>query len=169
MSTVHGLARLNALPVADAEAALTACCAAPAWVARVLADRPYAGADALRSTVDAAFDALSWPDVEAALAGHPRLGQRAVGADRAAAWSAGEQAGVGAGSAAERDALAAGNAAYERRFGRIYLACATGRSAAELVDLLRARLGNDEATERAVVRRELRAITQLRLAKLLAP
>jgi 2-oxo-4-hydroxy-4-carboxy-5-ureidoimidazoline decarboxylase len=165
MSTVEGL---NALPAAEAKAELTACCAAPAWVRRVSAGRPYASADALRAAVDAAFDELSWDDVEAALAGHPRLGERAGGADRASAWSRTEQSALGAGSGLERDALAAGNRAYEQRFGRIYLACATGRTAAELVELLRERLGNDEATERAVVRRELRAITQLRLAKLLA-
>jgi 2-oxo-4-hydroxy-4-carboxy-5-ureidoimidazoline decarboxylase len=166
MSGVDGL---NAMPAADAEAALTACCASPAWVRRVAAGRPYDSAEALRAAVEAAFDQLSWAEVEVALAGHPRLGERAGGSDRASAWSRTEQAGVGAGSGPERDALAAGNRAYEERFGHVYLACATGRGAGELVDLLRARLGNDEATERAVVRRELRAITQLRLAKLLAP
>jgi 2-oxo-4-hydroxy-4-carboxy-5-ureidoimidazoline decarboxylase len=162
MSTVD---RLNDL----SEAELTACCASLAWVRAVLAGRPYASPEQLRSAVDAAFSGLAWEDVEAALAGHPRLGERAGGSDRASAWSRGEQAGLGAGTDAERAALAAGNEAYERKFGRVYLACATGRSAAELVALLRERLGNDEATERAVVRRELRAITQLRLAKLLAP
>jgi 2-oxo-4-hydroxy-4-carboxy-5-ureidoimidazoline decarboxylase len=168
MSGVTGstVGRLDAMPAAEAAAALTACCASPAWVRAVLAGRPYRSPAALRSAVAAAFDGLSWPEIEAALAAHPRLGERAAGADRSAAWSRREQAGVGAGTDAERAALAAGNRAYERKFGRVYLACATGRSAAELVALLRSRLDNDEATERAVVRRELRAITELRLAAL---
>jgi 2-oxo-4-hydroxy-4-carboxy-5-ureidoimidazoline decarboxylase len=162
MSTVD---RVNQL----SEPELTACCASPAWVRAVLAGRPYASPEEFWSTVGAAFAGLGWEDVEAALAGHPRLGERAGGSDRASAWSRGEQSGVGAGTRAERAALAAGNEAYERRFGRVYLARASGRSAAELLALLRERLGNDEATEREVVRRELRAITDLRLAKLLAP
>jgi 2-oxo-4-hydroxy-4-carboxy-5-ureidoimidazoline decarboxylase len=155
------LDRVNALTAAD----LTACCAAPAWVHRVLAGRPYPAEPAFRSTVDAAFAALSWVDIEAALAGHPRLGERAPGAGQAATWSRSEQSGVTADTAA---ALAAGNAAYEQRFGHVYLARAAGRSGAELLALLQQRLGNDTDTERAVVRAELRDITWLRLDRLVA-
>jgi 2-oxo-4-hydroxy-4-carboxy-5-ureidoimidazoline decarboxylase len=66
-----------------------------------------------------------------------------------------------------RQALADGNAAYEQRFGHVFLICASGLSGQDMVDQLRARLGHDPDTERAVVRAELRKITQLRLTKLL--
>ncbi|MEU4835279.1 2-oxo-4-hydroxy-4-carboxy-5-ureidoimidazoline decarboxylase [Streptosporangium sp. NPDC023615] len=88
---------------------------------------------------------------------------------RESAWSRQEQSGVGAAGPGILDRLAEGNRAYERRFGHVYLVCATGLSAAELLDRLTGRLGNDEGTERDVVRAELAAITRLRLAKLLAP
>ena len=84
-----------------------------------------------------------------------------------AAWSRGEQAGAAPASEDMREALVTGNAEYERRFGHGYLVCATGRSAEELLGVLRGRLGNDPATERQVVREELAKITRLRLGKLL--
>ncbi len=68
-----------------------------------------------------------------------------------------------------RHALEEGNAEYERRFGHIYLACATGRSASELLAFLRERLGNDDETEWTVVASELAKINQIRLRKLLGP
>ncbi|GAA4185281.1 2-oxo-4-hydroxy-4-carboxy-5-ureidoimidazoline decarboxylase [Streptosporangium oxazolinicum] len=87
--------------------------------------------------------------------------------EREAAWSRGEQAGVGTAGREVLDRLAEGNRAYERRFGHIYLICATGLSAEEMLARLTERLGNDEDTERDVVRTELAKITRLRLAKLL--
>ncbi|MGJ6961447.1 2-oxo-4-hydroxy-4-carboxy-5-ureidoimidazoline decarboxylase [Streptosporangium sp. G11] len=86
---------------------------------------------------------------------------------REAAWSRGEQAGVGTAGREVLDRLAEGNRAYERRFGHVYLICATGLSAEEMLARLTERLGNDEDAERDVVRAELAKITRLRLAKLL--
>ncbi|WP_433497095.1 2-oxo-4-hydroxy-4-carboxy-5-ureidoimidazoline decarboxylase [Sphaerimonospora sp. CA-214678] len=173
---------------------LRSCCACACWVSAVAARRPYRDLDGLRRAGAAALAALSWPDVLEALAVHPRIGERPAGDGREAAWSRAEQASVGqvgtgqAGAgqggagrpgadrvdAADRegadrevlDALRAGNAAYESRFGHVYLVSATGRGARELLGLLRARLGNDAETERAVVRAELGKIVELRLAKL---
>jgi 2-oxo-4-hydroxy-4-carboxy-5-ureidoimidazoline decarboxylase len=162
-----GLDRFNRLTPAEAERSLLACCACAGWAREVAAGRPFDGAETFWVFVDAAFDRLAWAEVEQALAGHPRLGERAAGAGQAAEWSRGEQAGVAGADAAVRAALAAGNAAYERRFGHVYLACATGRSAAELLVLLDSRLRNDPAAERDVVRAELAKITWLRLGKLL--
>jgi len=161
------LARLNALPAADAEAELLACCASGVWAAAVAAGRPYRDRAELLATAERVLSGLAWGDVEQALAGHPRIGERAAGDGRAAAWSRGEQAGTAAASEQTRAALAAGNAEYERRFGHVYLACATGRDATELLELLRGRLGNDPQAERQVVRAELGKITRLRLEKLL--
>jgi 2-oxo-4-hydroxy-4-carboxy-5-ureidoimidazoline decarboxylase len=104
--------------------------------------------------------ALAWTDVEQALAAHPRIGERAAGASREAAWSREEQAG-----ASPNDELVAGNVAYEERFGHVFLICATGLSGAEILAEVKNRLGNEPATERDVVREELRKIVDLRLGK----
>jgi 2-oxo-4-hydroxy-4-carboxy-5-ureidoimidazoline decarboxylase len=161
------LAWLNALVPADAERELSACCAARAWVRAVAAGRPYPDRAALLAAGDAALAGLAWPDIAEALARHPRIGQRAGGTGRDAAWSRREQAGVEDAGAAVRDELAEANRAYERRFGYVFLIFATGRTPAELLAAARARLGNDEPTEREVVRAELAKITRLRLERLL--
>lgn len=161
------LDRFNGLPAAEAERELLACCASPVWAAAVAAGRPY------RSVAEAAeaggerVAGLGWADVARALAAHPRIGEQASGESREAGWSRREQAGTAGASPRVLAALRVGNRAYERRFGHVYLVRASGRDAGELLALLRARLGNDEATEREVVRRELAEITRLRLTALL--
>ncbi|MEV0028533.1 2-oxo-4-hydroxy-4-carboxy-5-ureidoimidazoline decarboxylase [Nocardia sp. NPDC050793] len=153
-----GVTRFNALSNAAARAALLACCASTAWARDVLAGRPYRSADDLYETADAVLATLPEEDIDRALAGHPRIGDRT---DSAA--SAREQSEVTAATDAVRAALAEGNRAYEQRFGHRYLVCATGRSGAELLDLLTTRLHNDPATERAVMRTELAKINRIRL------
>jgi 2-oxo-4-hydroxy-4-carboxy-5-ureidoimidazoline decarboxylase len=155
--------RFNALSRAEAEAELLTCCASRRWAATVVAGRPYASAAGLLATAGAAVRELDWPDVEEALSAHPRIGDRPDGADRESAWSRGEQAGVGD---ADRAAFADGNAAYEERFGHVFLICASGRGAGEMLTELRERMRNDPATERRVVHGELTKITELRLRKL---
>jgi 2-oxo-4-hydroxy-4-carboxy-5-ureidoimidazoline decarboxylase len=127
-------------------------------VAKLLAGRPYASAAEVYRTADDLTDA----DVFDALAGHPRIGERRAGDTR----SAGEQAAVAGADDEIRAALAEGNRRYEERFGQVYLVAAAGRSAAELLADLRARLANDPATERAVCRRELARINRIRLERL---
>ena len=151
--------------------ALAACCDVPDWVATVRDGRPYADVDDLVDVADKAAREFSPADVDRALAAHPRIGERApqAGQDtREALWSRQEQA------AATPDgdtaaALRAGNRAYEERFGRVFLICATGLSADEVLAELHWRLANDEASEAAVVAEELRKIALLRLHKLLDP
>jgi 2-oxo-4-hydroxy-4-carboxy-5-ureidoimidazoline decarboxylase len=145
---------------------LRACCASAAWVAAVSGRQPYGGLSALTGASEAAMAALSWADVEEALAAHPRIGERPAGNGKEAAWSRKEQAGTAMADQAVLDAIREGNAAYEERFGHVYLVCATGRSAEEMLALLRRRLRSDEKTERRIVREELSAIVRLRLAKL---
>jgi 2-oxo-4-hydroxy-4-carboxy-5-ureidoimidazoline decarboxylase len=120
---------------------------------------------ALVARSDEVLAGLGWPDLEEALAAHPRIGQRAAGADRESAWSRQEQS--GAADAAVAAALREGNVEYERRFGHVFLICATGRSPDEILAALRDRLGNDDGVERDVVRGELTEIVRLRLAKTL--
>ena len=102
-----------------------------------------------------------------ALAAHPRIGERAAGEGRQARWSRGEQSGVTRTPEVER-ALLDGNRAYEERFDRVFLICATGLGAEEILAALHARLGNDPATEERVVADELRKIAILRLRKVLS-
>ena len=150
---------LDALPAADAERALLAVCTAPRWAAQVAAGRPHGTTEAWQA---AAAEALTDADLEPALAGHPRIGDRA-----AAARPGSEQARVAGAEAGVLATLAEGNRAYEERFGHVYLVCASGRSAEDLLAVLRSRLGNDPVTERGVALGELAAINRLRLDALL--
>jgi 2-oxo-4-hydroxy-4-carboxy-5-ureidoimidazoline decarboxylase len=140
------------------EADLRACCAAPAWGAAILAGRPYRDRAAVLAAADAAARALSWADVMIALAAHPRIGERAAGDSREADWSRREQSAVDPDEAI-RDA----NRAYEEKFGHVFLIFASGRGKDEILTAARLRLENDDETERAVVRDELRKIALRRL------
>jgi len=159
------LSSFNAAPAQAAERDVLAWCESRAFAKAIADGRPYQDAAALTAAIDAAFDALSWEDIVESMNGHPRIGDRAVRAPMSAA----EQSGAAAASAEVQQGLADGNAAYEQRFGHIFLICASGLSGQEMLTQLRARLGNDPEAERAVVRAELRRITQLRMRKLLSP
>jgi 2-oxo-4-hydroxy-4-carboxy-5-ureidoimidazoline decarboxylase len=161
------LASFNRLADADARRELLACCSAAAWADRLLAGRPFASVQDALSQSDAAVATLSAGQLSDALAGHPRIGQQASGTTRSAGWSRQEQAAALGADAPALRALAEGNRAYEERFGHIYLVCASGRSADELLAVLQARLANDEEQEWQVVRSELAKINQIRLRTLL--
>jgi 2-oxo-4-hydroxy-4-carboxy-5-ureidoimidazoline decarboxylase len=161
-----GLSRFNALAAADAEGELLACCAAPGWASQVATGRPYRDVGALLDAAGAALDRLDWPQVEAALAAHPRIGERPAGASREATWSRREQSGAAGPDPTTRAALAEANRAYEQRFGRTFLIFASGRSGTEMLAVARERLGNDEVTERRIVREELAKIARARLTEL---
>lgn len=135
--------------------------------------RPFADETALIASAADVWNALDAEDWLDAFRAHPRIGDRvervdgAVSAPRAGRWSAGEQSGVSAASVDERKALRSANEEYERRFGRTFIVCATGKSAGDMLALLHARLGNDPVTELQVAGAEQRAITAIRLRKLL--
>jgi 2-oxo-4-hydroxy-4-carboxy-5-ureidoimidazoline decarboxylase len=164
---VYTLDELNMTPDrAELRARLGACCAAPSWVERIVAGRPYRDLAALAAESDAATADLDEAGLDEALAGHPRIGERKTA--HVGAWSEQEQAGMSGADDIVRADMAAANAEYEQRFGHVYLVCATGKSATELRDLCRARLHNDPLTERGVVLTELAKINKLRLGKVLA-
>ncbi|MBM0126234.1 2-oxo-4-hydroxy-4-carboxy-5-ureidoimidazoline decarboxylase [Pimelobacter simplex] len=142
-------------------AELLGCLAVERWADDVLAAMPYDDAAALLSAADAAARELTDDELAQALAGHPRIGERGGARSRR------EQAGVdpAAGDTAAR--LAAGNAAYEQRFGRVFLIRAAGRDAAAILAELERRLGNDDVTERAETVDNLREIALLRLEEAL--
>ncbi|WP_122261775.1 2-oxo-4-hydroxy-4-carboxy-5-ureidoimidazoline decarboxylase [Ornithinimicrobium cerasi] len=157
-----GAPLLDTLPDEQAAALLRGCLDVPRWVAEVLAGRPYGDRRGLLATADLAARSLTDAEVDAALAGHPRIGER-PGEGHNVEASAREQAGVDADDAGTAARLAAGNAAYERRFDRVFLVRAAGRSAEEILAELERRLGNDDDTERAEVADTLRQIALLRL------
>jgi len=140
ISIVPDLAELNALPDGDAVGVLLGCCAAPGWARRVAAGRPYATVADLLAAAGAAWADREPGDLDAAMAGHPRIGER-----RLSGWSRAEQSGVGSDDGTEQ-ALREANAAYEDRFGHVFLICATGRGAGEILAELRRRMQNNPDT-----------------------
>jgi 2-oxo-4-hydroxy-4-carboxy-5-ureidoimidazoline decarboxylase len=151
--------------LADAAAELMPCCASRRWVSELVARRPFGDLETLRAASDAVLATLDWVDVEQALSAHPRIGERVGGSATEAAWSRSEQAGAASAADEVAQGLVTANRLYERKFGYVFLICATGRSAAEMLAAAQARLDNDPFAERAVVAQELAAIVRLRLAK----
>ncbi|MEK6606767.1 MAG: allantoicase [Myxococcota bacterium] len=154
---------LNALAPAEAEATLLRCCGSRAWAQRMAVARPFTSAPALIEAAARIWRELSSDDWREAFAAHPRIGERRV----ADAQAAREQSGVGGASPETLAALAQGNRAYESRFGHVFLVCATGKSADEMLALLGRRLESDAETELRVAAEEQRKIAELRLKKLL--
>jgi 2-oxo-4-hydroxy-4-carboxy-5-ureidoimidazoline decarboxylase len=162
-----GVRRVNALSDDGFRAEFARCLDVDRWVEALLAARPFADRAALLAAADEHARALTAAEVDAALARHPRIGERPAGGGTESAWSRGEQAAFAGGTADVQRAFAEGQAAYERRFGRIYLVCASGRTDRELLADLRQRMDNDPDTEARVVAAELRRIALLRTGKVL--
>lgn len=162
------LRALNDLPEDEAERFLRACCASSAWVARVLAGRPYATGAELLDTADRASRELSADDLDEALSAHPRIGERAQGDSAEAKLSRSEQVSVSDADAATRERLRERNVAYEQRFDRVFLVRAAGRTPDEMLAELERRLGNDPQTEQREVVEQLAQITRLRVEGLLS-
>jgi 2-oxo-4-hydroxy-4-carboxy-5-ureidoimidazoline decarboxylase len=164
------LDELNALPPIEFREAMARCCGANHWVSGMLHRRPFADKAAVIAGAGAAWAETGEKDRLEAFAHHPRIGGKdALRAKFAAtkAWAQGEQAAVAAADEATLDALAKGNADYEARFGFIFIVCATGKSAAEMLTLLNDRLPNDRASELRIAAGEQAKITTIRLEKLL--
>jgi 2-oxo-4-hydroxy-4-carboxy-5-ureidoimidazoline decarboxylase len=163
VSSEDGVARFDALPREEAEALLATCLPVPRWVSAVADGRPYAAWPALEVAASRAAAHLDDHELSAALAGHPRIGERASSPAHQAGLSRREQSGVDVRDAEVARALAAGNAAYEARFDRVFIIRAAGRAAPEVLAELERRLGNDAATERGETVGALRDIALLRL------
>ena len=148
-------------------AELTACCAAPTWIAAILDGRPYADTEVLFATSDRGIAELDDPGLAAALASHPRIGERSTGPH--ANWDREEQAGMDDADATVAQQMADANRRYEARFDQVYLVCATGLSAEQMLADCQRRLSNDDAEERATVLGEETKIVRLRLPRLLHP
>lgn len=153
----------NTLPAEAAADVVRPWADVPGWVDAIVAGRPYGDVGELVAVADIGARAWTAADVEGALAHHPRIGERVTGSGAEQEMSRAEQASIGDRDVDVDAAIAAGNAAYEERFGRVFLIRATGRTASEILENLTTRLDHDDATETAVVADELRQIALLRL------
>jgi 2-oxo-4-hydroxy-4-carboxy-5-ureidoimidazoline decarboxylase len=161
--------RLDAADDAMARQLLSTCCGSGAWVERMLARRPFGSDARLLAVARDEWFALAPEEWREAFRHHPRIGERqalAARFPRTAHLSAEEQRGVAGANDGTLDALAQANDRYERRFGYIFIVCATGKTADEMLALLGDRLHNEPQTELIIAAREQSKITELRLIKL---
>jgi 2-oxo-4-hydroxy-4-carboxy-5-ureidoimidazoline decarboxylase len=161
---------LDAMSEEAARAALGRCCGASRWVDGMLERRPFGSDTHLFTCADEVWAQMGPADHREAFTHHPRIGA-SLDALRekfanTAELSATEQAGALAASDAELEALRDGNIRYEARFGHIFIVCASGKTAAQMLELLEARLGNDPDTELRIAAAQQHEITRLRLRDL---
>ena len=162
------LERLNTLPAGEAEAMLLPCCGSWSWARRMAESRPFRDLEDLLATSDRIWWSLDEKDWLEAFAAHPRIGEKTTkGSARSRRWSEQEQAGARGVPPEILRRLSEGNLLYQQKFGHIFIVCATGKDAAEMLTLLRERLANDPETELRAAAEEQRKITNLRLEKLL--
>jgi 2-oxo-4-hydroxy-4-carboxy-5-ureidoimidazoline decarboxylase len=172
--------RVDLASADDARARLSACCGSSTWVERMMQRRPFGSTAALLAAARDEWFALNEDDWREAFRHHPKIGDRAafraqsgapaartlrgeVGMPDTAHLASAEQSGVTGASDDVLDALAHGNREYEEKFGFIFIVCATGKSAAEMLGLLRARLPNTPDREIRIAASEQAQITELRL------
>lgn len=161
---------LNELSADRAEAELLKCCGSTRWALEMKGARPFESADKLFAKADKIWWSLSQEDWLEAFRAHPKIGEKKAAAaqsTQAQKWSAEEQSGTENALADTMAALAAGNRDYERRFGFIFILCATGKTSEEMLTVLNSRLQNDSEPELRIAAEEQRKITRLRLEKLL--
>ena len=161
------LDQFNAASRTDAADALRPCLDIQRWIDALADARPFSGVDALLEAGRAAADPFTPAEIDAALAHHPRIGERSQGNSTEARLSQSEQAGLGEAGAAVTEALAKGNRAYEEKFGQVFLIRAAGRSRADILAALNTRLGHTPAEEQAITGQQLREIAVLRLEGLM--
>jgi 2-oxo-4-hydroxy-4-carboxy-5-ureidoimidazoline decarboxylase len=162
------LARWNHLPVNQAESEILPCCGSRAWAMGVASRRPLASEADLLAASDETWRSLGEPDWLEAFRSHPRIGESVATASspsQFAHWAAQEQRKVAEADDTVKIALAEGNREYERRFQHIFIVCATGKTAREMLAILRRRLDNDSVTELREAAEQQRLITQIRLKK----
>lgn len=162
------LEQFNTADRPAAVAALRPCLDIRRWIDELADARPYSDLEALLDAGRRAADPFTPAEVAAALAHHPRIGERAPGTSTEASLSASEQAGLGKPEAADAEALADGNRAYEEKFGQVFLIRAAGRSRAEILTSLNARLAHTPEQEEPVIGQQLREIAVLRLEGLMS-
>jgi 2-oxo-4-hydroxy-4-carboxy-5-ureidoimidazoline decarboxylase len=162
--------KLDAASEGEAREMLLRCCGSAGWAERMVARRPFATDEALFAAADEEWAKADRAEILDALAHHPRIGANLDELRKkyasTASWAAGEQSGAQVASEETLTALRDGNVAYEARYGFLFVVCATGKSAAEMLAILRGRMSNDEGAELRIAAAEQGKITRLRLEKL---
>ncbi|HEV7375736.1 MAG TPA: 2-oxo-4-hydroxy-4-carboxy-5-ureidoimidazoline decarboxylase [Pyrinomonadaceae bacterium] len=161
---------MNALSTEEAEAELLKCCGSTLWARRMAEVRPFQELQGLLANADSIWWALEKEDWLEAFSRHPKIGEKESERAQARAarnWSEQEQSGTHSADEETRRALADANREYAQKFGYIYIICATGKTADEMLFILKERLHNDADKEIRVAAEEQLKITHLRLQKLL--
>lgn len=158
------LNHFNQLTDTDAERLIAPCVVIPSWVSSLIQARPYPHLSALMACAQESMQGWGEAELAQALSAHPRIGDKPTGEQAHAVLSRQEQSTVNADDLQLAEALKAGNARYEARFGRIFLVRAKGRSGNEILQQLNLRLQHSEAEEIQAALAQLREITLLRLA-----
>ena len=162
------LERINNLREPEAESTFRDCCASTRWAKRMAALRPFAFDGELIDSAAEIWNDLETEDWLEAFAAHPKIGETKTATTRSSSWSAGEQAGMDSADELLKRELAEANREYYEKFGFIFIVCATGKSATEMLELCRKRLANDRETEFAIAAAEQQKITEIRLRKLVS-
>lgn len=167
---MKGLARLNALSSDEATSAFIACCGSSRWAASMLKKLPFNSEAELYRQADSVWGQLTSVDWLEAFSHHPRIGDASQLPKNTTStrWALEEQSGAAAATEATLSQLARHNEEYYRKFGFIFLICATGKTASEMLRDLRIRIGNTRKDELRIAAAEQAKITRLRLEKLLA-
>lgn len=163
---------LNSLSSTDAQAEFLKCCGSKSWAQRMAVERPFGSLNQLIKDSDRIWWALESTDWLEAFHSHPKIGEKKAAAAIAAEaqqWAEDEQSGTRAATAETIAELAELNSAYEKKFGYIFIVCASGKSSEEMLAILRKRLNNDPDDELRIAAAEQAQITQLRLRKLVSP
>lgn len=164
------LEQLNKTTYVTAEAKFIDCCGSQKWARRMAEARPFANVAALLNQANQSWQGLESQDWLEAFAAHPKIGARQAAPNQraqSAKWSHGEQSGTHAAADLVLEALAETNRLYQEKFGYIFIVCATGKSAKEMLDLCRERLSNTADVELHIAADEQKKITEIRLKKLL--
>jgi allantoicase len=168
--STDAVARFNRLPKTQTQKALLDCCGSKTWAAKMLARRPFADRAAILHAADAIWKDLAQKDCLEAFRHHPPIGGKKAKARQSGAakkWSAGEQSAAQQGAVSTLEEIAKANEAYQLKFGHVFLICATGKTAGEILESLKRRIANEAAAELSIAAEEQRKITRLRLEKLL--
>ena len=166
------LIALNELPAVIARQEFLRCCESVAWASKMIEKRPFRSNAELFEIATSLWAGLKEADWLEAFAGHPKIGDVKSLATKFSSvrhWASGEQSGVEVATDDVLQRLAEGNASYEKKFGFIFIVCATGKSAAEMLGLLNQRLPNDREKELRIAAGEQEKILKLRLEKLIGP
>jgi OHCU decarboxylase len=147
--------------------AMLACCGARQWAAAMVALRPIESVFELSEAADKVWATMNEADWMEAFDCHPRIGEHKIAAapSMSAAWSKQEQSSVATAQSTVLEELAEANAQYQQKFGFTYIVCATGKTADEMLAILKRRFHNDRATELCEAAEQQRQITQIRLGK----